>query len=138
MLFVAAEYPFRRVIGVEFVVGLHDAATKNIGRFRRGRQRSGVIESVNADATTFDWPSGPLVLFLFNPFGRQTFEAVLRSLQASLDRSPRHMVLVLLWPSLAPSMTTMPAMRAHMQTPKFHVYEAGLQGSGPQAFKPLR
>ncbi len=125
MLFVAAEFPFRRVIGIEFVVALHDAATRNIHRFRRGRQRSGLIESINADATTFDWPAGPLVLFLFNPFGPATFEAVLRSLQASLDRSPRHVVLVLLWPTLAPSMATMPAMRAHVQNPRFHVYEAG-------------
>lgn len=125
MLFVAAEYPFRRVIGIEFVVSLHDAATGNIRRFRRSRQRSGPIESVNADATTVEWPAGPLVLFLFNPFGPDTFEAVLRSLQASLDRSPRHLVLVLLWPTLAPSMATMPAIRPHVQTPRFHVYEAG-------------
>jgi len=37
MLFVAAELPFRRVIGVEFDRKLHAAAKENIARWRNWR-----------------------------------------------------------------------------------------------------
>ena len=101
MLFVAAEYPFRRVMGVEFSGDLHDEAQANIGTYRHRLQRCGAIEAVHADAAAFEFPDEKLVIYMFNPFGPEVMRAMLANLERSLERSPRHVVVVMLWPERA-------------------------------------
>ena len=124
MLFVAAEYPFRRVMGVEFSYDLHEEALANIGTYRRGRLRCGAIESVHADAAAFEFPDEKLVIYMFNPFGPEVMRAMLANLERSLERSPRHVVLVMLWPERADVVAGMPWLREYRRTRRYHVYEA--------------
>src|SRR5258708_39905387 len=49
VLFVAAEYPFRRVVGVEFSTDLHHKALDNIPQYRHVKSRCGSIQSVLAN-----------------------------------------------------------------------------------------
>ena len=77
MLFVAAEYPFRKVIGVEFANELHDEAVANIRRYKHAKRRCGDIESVHADAAEFEFPNENLVIYLFNPFGPEVMGRML-------------------------------------------------------------
>jgi SAM-dependent methyltransferase len=68
-LILAAKRPFRRVIGVEFATSLHEIAERNfkaLGVTPGADQR---IELINDDATQFAFPAGPVVLFLYHPFG---------------------------------------------------------------------
>jgi SAM-dependent methyltransferase len=60
--FYAARH-FERVIGVEFSAELVAAAKDNL---RRSRFRN--VDFVCADATTFELPAAPSLVFLFNPF----------------------------------------------------------------------
>ncbi len=77
MLFVAAEYPFRKVIGVEFSNALHDDAVANLKRYRFPKRRCADIEPVHADAREFEFPNDNLVIYLFNPFGEEVMERML-------------------------------------------------------------
>src|SRR5262249_45180057 len=65
-LLLAAEQPFARVIGVEVLPELHAIAQQNIAA-AASRLVCHKIESISADARIFQFPDGPLVVFLFNP-----------------------------------------------------------------------
>ena len=86
VLFVAAEYPFRKVIGVEFSNALHDDAVANLKRYRFPKRRCADIEPVHADAREFEFPNDNLVIYLFNPFGEEVMEGMLANLERSLER----------------------------------------------------
>jgi SAM-dependent methyltransferase len=123
MLFVAAEYPFRRVIGVEFATDLHELAQANIARYRHAGQRCREIASVHADAAEFEFPEGNLVVYLFNPFGPEVMRRMLENLERSIERRPRHVVMVMLWPENAEMVAGMRGMRAYRQTRRHHIYQ---------------
>lgn len=86
-ILLASEYGFRSVVGVELNSGLAEAAERNAERWKEmGRSRS-EITVVNADAASFSWPSPPLLVFLFNPFGRHVLAEVLHNLKREVERS---------------------------------------------------
>jgi SAM-dependent methyltransferase len=93
VLLMAARYPFRHIVGVEFAKELHYIAVKNLATFRGSRQCRN-IESIHADATDFPIPAGPLVIFLNNPFRDPVMAAVMRNLSVSLEAEPRDVVFV--------------------------------------------
>jgi hypothetical protein len=88
-LLMASEYPFRRIVGVEILPELHRAAEENIASYRSTTQQCTQVESVCADASEFELPGGPLVLYLFNPLPEAGLNQILESLEASLRRHPR-------------------------------------------------
>lgn len=73
VLLIAADYGFKEVIGVEFARELVDIARTNC----QGVQR---VKVVVGDAATFEFPSGQLVVYMFNPFGSPVMDAVIRNL----------------------------------------------------------
>jgi SAM-dependent methyltransferase len=89
VLLMASDYPFKRIIGVEFMPELHRAAQENIAAYSNDRQRCRQIEAVCIDARDFQFPSRPLVVYLFNPCSEATFAQVLENLQQSVEQSPR-------------------------------------------------
>src|SRR6266568_2759489 len=66
-LLMAADYPFRRVVGVELLPDLHRIAEENIRKYKGDSQKCFAIESQCGDARDFVFPPEPLVLYLFNP-----------------------------------------------------------------------
>jgi SAM-dependent methyltransferase len=123
MLFVAAELPFRKVLGVEFATDLHEQALVNIKQYNHRKQRCSHLESANADAAQFEFPSGNLVIYLFNPFGPDVMERMLSNLDRSLEKDPRHVVIVLLWPESAHLVAGMEKMRSYQLTRRHHIYQ---------------
>jgi SAM-dependent methyltransferase len=89
VLLMASDYPFKRIIGVEFMPALHRAAQKNISGFASDRQRCRQIEALCMDARDFQFPSDPLVVYLFNPFSESTFALILENLRRSIEGSAR-------------------------------------------------
>lgn len=89
VLLMASDYPFKRIIGVEFMPELHRAAQKNIAGYSSDRQQCRQIETLCMDARDFQFPAGPLVVYLFNPFSEATFARVLESLRSSVEQTPR-------------------------------------------------
>jgi predicted RNA methylase len=74
---LAAEFPFRAVIGVELHPTLTRIARRNAAVWRASGRARAPIRIICADATTFDPPAGPCVAFLFNPFGGPVLRRVL-------------------------------------------------------------
>ena len=93
VLLMASGYPFKKIAGVEFMPGLHRTAQENIASFASDRQQCSQIESVCMDARDFQFPDGPLVVYLFNPFSEATFAQVLESLSRSVEQTPRPIYL---------------------------------------------
>ena len=95
VLMLAAEYPFRRIVGVEFSEALDRVAHENVATLGTDGAR---IETVVMDATEFDPPPGPVVLYFFNPFGPPVLGPVLERVRASLAADPRPAYIVLTAP----------------------------------------
>jgi SAM-dependent methyltransferase len=74
---LAAEYPFRSVIGVELHPALARIARRNISIWRVSGRARAPMRLVCADAAAFEPPAGPCVAFLFNPFGGPVLRRVL-------------------------------------------------------------
>jgi SAM-dependent methyltransferase len=89
-LLLAAECGFSRVIGVEFALELHEVATANVAAFESANPHlANRIQLFHADATTFEMPPAPLVIFMFNPFDAVISRAVAKKVMASWTASPR-------------------------------------------------
>jgi|HubBroStandDraft_1064217.scaffolds.fasta_scaffold62966_3 SAM-dependent methyltransferase len=93
-LFAASEFPFQKVIGVEFADELHKIALKNARNYRSRTQVCKNIECLLMDASRFVIPTVPTVFFLYNPFGPPVLIPVLRNIEKSLSDAPREVLLV--------------------------------------------
>lgn len=88
-LLMASEYPFRRIIGVEFLPELHAIAQENIRKFPDERKLCQQIEARLADATEFQFPCEPLAIFMFHPLPESGFRKVIANLTESIRVNPR-------------------------------------------------
>jgi predicted RNA methylase len=122
MLLVAAEYPFRKIQGVEFAVQLHRAAEHNIARYRHRRQRCRDIQSLNVDAAEYKFPDGNLVLYLYNPFGLEVTKKVFANLEKAIAHTPRDVAVIMVNPEFASVADSMPFLRLYYETRRFRIY----------------
>ncbi|MEQ1863671.1 MAG: class I SAM-dependent methyltransferase [Micropepsaceae bacterium] len=84
----AAMYPFLKVIGVELSSELHAIARNNVDR-SLARLRCKNVELVNRDVLDYEIPDEVTIAYFYNPFGGETFSAVIDRLVASVRRRPR-------------------------------------------------
>lgn len=89
VLMVASEYPFKEVIGVEFSLELHAIAKNNLRKHCAGKQARSAVSMLHMDAANYQFPSGNLVIFLFNPFGENVLRSALANLERALVQEPR-------------------------------------------------
>lgn len=124
ILLIAAQYPFRKIQGVEFALELHLQAEKNIAcDSHRARRKCPDVESINVDAAKYLFPKGNLVLYLFNPFGIDVLTKVLSNLAASLAENPRHVVVIALSPEYRVPAERVPTLRLHSQARNQQIYQ---------------
>jgi SAM-dependent methyltransferase len=123
VLFVAAEYPFRKVVGVEFATHIHELAVANIHRYNHWGQKCANIESINANAAEFEFPNENLVIYLANPFGPEVMGRMLANLDRSIERNPRHVIVLLLWPERSYHVSQVSRLEAYKQTRRHHIYQ---------------
>lgn len=89
-LIMAAAYPFRSITGVEFARELFEAGQDNIAKAASQLDNPARISMILGDAAHFELPDGPVVLYLFNPFGGTVIEEVARrTTQAAKNRNIR-------------------------------------------------
>ena len=93
-LLMAADYPFQRVIGVEIVPELHAAALENISAYKSDSQRCFAIEAHCEDARGFTFPTGSLLLYLFNPLPDAGLRAMLNRLEPALEQQPAEVIVL--------------------------------------------
>ena len=94
ILLLAAEYGFRRIVGVEFSPLLCACARRNLEAFLRRRSSAPPVEVREIDVTRYDFQDDESVLFLYDPFTPPVLNQVLENLRASLARRPRPVWLI--------------------------------------------
>lgn len=93
-LFLADLLGFQRIVGVELSPALAEQALENIQRFQARTETTSEIQVVQHNATDFEIPDGPCVLYFFNPFGAVLLRQVLKQIETSLTQHPRRMIAI--------------------------------------------
>jgi SAM-dependent methyltransferase len=106
-LLLAADYPFRKIIGIELSPELDRIARANIARYRGARHQPPTV-SLLGDAAEFDWPPGPLIVYMWNAFTRPVLEQVFHNLQAWFAKDPQELYLVYMHPELESTLADLP------------------------------
>ena len=91
VLLMASDYPFRKIIGIEFSPGLHVLAQDNVRRYSSSNQKCQDITSLHMDFTEFKLPIEPLVLFFYNPSTSIVMARVAANIARSLEERERPM-----------------------------------------------
>jgi len=74
---LAAELPFRRVVGVELNPTLARIARRNLSVWRASGRAQAPMKIIYGDAVDFRLPQGPCLAFMFNPFGAPVMRRLL-------------------------------------------------------------
>jgi SAM-dependent methyltransferase len=90
LLFLAAEYGFRRIVGIELSRQLYETSLQNLSIYqtRSGRSTAG-IEIVQSNVLEYAFTDDENIFCFFNPFNDVIMKMVLDNIQASLQRRPR-------------------------------------------------
>ena len=91
-LFVAAELPFRQVVGVEISPALHKAAAANLQRYR-GPAQVARISLWCGNALDYALPAGHLVLHMYHPVGPDVLRQLLNHICSSAGPEPRRLLI---------------------------------------------
>lgn len=120
-LLIAGELPFKQVIGVEFSEVLHRQSQQNIQRYPH--RAAGRVQSLHADATTFEPPSDALVAYFFNPFTRPVLERVLENLMVSAAAAPRRIIVIYLYLPDEAWLSGLKGFQLREKRRNYHIFE---------------
>ena len=87
-LLLAAELPFRKVIGVELNEELARIARRNVNLWTRATKSREKIRVLREDALEFRWPRAPLLVYLNNPFDCELVEKLAAKLAGVAASGP--------------------------------------------------
>lgn len=125
VLLMAADYPFRRVLGVELLPALDRAAQENLSIYKSDSQRCFAIEAVCADAREFVFPTESLVLYLFNPLPESGLIEMMANLDRSLSQYPRTVYVLYHNPLLEHVVSGYPAFTKIGGTHQYSIFRSG-------------
>ena len=90
-MLLAAEFPFRAVLGVELNPTLARIGRRNMAQWRDAGRSKAPMRMMCRDALEFNLPAGPCVVFLFNPFGAPVLRKLLRKWSAEFAQRGRQL-----------------------------------------------
>ncbi len=85
-MLLASQMPFREVIGVELNPAMAAIAQRNIDHWTANETHLSPIRLLRQDATTFHFPSGPCLAFLFHPFEAPVMKRFLCGIETQFAR----------------------------------------------------
>lgn len=100
VVYLAAQQPFARVIGIEIAEDLIAVARRNLER-NAARLACPDVELITADVVTYVVPDDVTYAYFYNPFVGDVFRAALDGLIASLDRNQRDLTIIYANPTMA-------------------------------------
>ena len=98
-LLLASEFPFKRILGLEFSPELHRTAGENIRRYRSKTQKCRDIQSLNVDFAGYALPPEASVLFFFHPCRTRVLSEVVAGIRRSLLSHPRPLYIAYVAPT---------------------------------------
>lgn len=93
---VAAEYPFREVIGVEISRELHEVAEHNLSVYR-GDLACRNVQLWCGNALEYPLPANDLILHMYHPVGPDVLRQLLSEIEADARARPRRILVVYLF-----------------------------------------
>ena len=105
-LLLAAEMPFRKVIGVELSEELARIGQKNVARWNRVVRPKTKIRVVHGDAAKFRWPRTPLLVYLYNPFACSLIAQMAENLAAAASSGSGLVDLLYVNPTCTDTLTS--------------------------------
>lgn len=96
-LFVAAEFPFRDIVGVELSPRLADIARDNARIMAARYPARTPVRIETGDASAYLPPPGNVVVLLYNPFGEELVARVVAGIEAALANDPARALYVILY-----------------------------------------
>ena len=121
-LLMASDYPFQKIIGVELLPALHQAATENVRLYHSDAQKCHAIDPVLGDAREYALPLDPLVLYLFNPLPPAALDEVVSRLGDSLRTHPRPAYVIYHNPLLESVVARQPWLRKIGGTHQYAIF----------------
>lgn len=100
-LLMASEFPFKRIVGIEFSPELHAAALANLAKDRRVERKCDSVEPLCMDFLEFPLPPEPSVLFFFDPCDESVLAKMMAKIAQSVEENPREMYVVYVAPTAA-------------------------------------
>lgn len=97
-LLIASEFQFKKIVGIEISEQLHRIAEENVKRYKPATQQCRNSDLICGDVLDYTYSDDPVVLFLFDPFGREILTEVIANLEASLKAKPREAYVVYVYP----------------------------------------
>ncbi|MEU7315864.1 class I SAM-dependent methyltransferase [Streptomyces sp. NPDC007083] len=103
VLLIAAEFPFKRVIGVDYSSDLCATARRNVEHTTKNSPAPrSPIEIHHKDARDLEIPDDAGFFYFYEPFSATVAATVLDNIEASLARTPRSAVMCLVGSALLP------------------------------------
>lgn len=93
-MLLAAEYPFQSVAGIELNPILAGIARRNLAAWWAAGRVLAPTQVICGDAVAAHFPTGPCLVFLFNPFGESVMRRLLKRLAAEFKERPNELDLL--------------------------------------------
>jgi SAM-dependent methyltransferase len=117
-------YPFKSVIGIDFAKELCEACEANLENVRSS-QRCGAVQVFQADATEFDLPHNPCVVYIYNSFRGPVLGAALERIRKSVEQFPRHVRIAYVTPTLPEFFEQLAGIRVFKSNQRYILYDLG-------------
>ncbi len=93
-LLLASEFPFKKIVGVEFAEELHTQAEENIRSYSSHTQHCYNFELLHLDAAEYRIPAEKTIFYLYNSFQREVMAKVLTNIRRSIEELPREVFFI--------------------------------------------
>jgi SAM-dependent methyltransferase len=110
-LLVAAEFPFREIVGVELSSAFAQIARDNAEKIANRYSARKPVRIELGDATEYPIPCGDVVLFMYNPFDEAMIRKVAARVQAALAVESRRVFVVYVNPKFGGCFDAVPSLR---------------------------
>lgn len=95
-MLLASHFNFKKIIGVEFAIELHEAALRNVAKYSTKDQKCKDLELIHGDALEYEFPDSDLFVYLCNPFTDNLLREIINKLILLRERTGRSISIVYL------------------------------------------
>jgi SAM-dependent methyltransferase len=123
VLLMAADYPFKRILGIELLPELHRVAKENIAKYKSDTQQCFAIDCIQGDASEFIFPPEPAVVYLFNPLSESALAKMVDNLEQSSRQHPKPVFVLYHNPLLEHVLRHSAAFKKRTRTDQYSIFE---------------
>ncbi|WP_433972462.1 class I SAM-dependent methyltransferase [Tunturiibacter lichenicola] len=91
---LASELGFREVVGVELNTKLAEIAQTNVTKWNTQGKAKSPIRIVCGDALELEWPAGPCLVYLYNPFAEPVMRRLANKMKMHFGTNPTNLEIV--------------------------------------------